>query len=151
MYSCHLLISSASVRSIPFLSFIVPIFEWNVPLVSLIFLKPSLIFPILLFYFVFALITEEAFPISTCYSLELSIQMGISFLFSFAFSFSFFSQLFIRPPQTTILQSFCLFAFLFLGDDLDNCLLYNVTNLLPYFFSHSIRYNPLNPFLTSTV
>ena len=29
--------------------------------------------------------------------------------------------------------------------------LYNVTNLLPYFFSHSIRYNPLNPFLTSTV
>ena len=36
VYSCHLfLISSASVRSIPFLSFIVPIFAWNVPLVSL--------------------------------------------------------------------------------------------------------------------
>ena len=33
VYSCHLfLISSASVRSIPFLSFIVPIFTWNVPL-----------------------------------------------------------------------------------------------------------------------
>ena len=32
----------ASVRSIPFLSFIVPIFAWNVPLVSLIFLKKSL-------------------------------------------------------------------------------------------------------------
>ena len=32
MYSCHLfLISSAFVRSIPFLSFIVPIFAWNVP------------------------------------------------------------------------------------------------------------------------
>ena len=30
VYSCHLfLISSASVRSIPFLSFIVPIFAWN--------------------------------------------------------------------------------------------------------------------------
>ena len=40
VYSCHLfLISPASVRSIPFLSFIVPIFAWNVPLVSLIFLK----------------------------------------------------------------------------------------------------------------
>ena len=40
MYSCHLfLISSASVRSILFLSFIEPIFAWNVPLVSLIFLK----------------------------------------------------------------------------------------------------------------
>ena len=42
-------ISSASVRSIPFLSFIVPIFAWNVPLVSLIFLKRSLVFPILFF------------------------------------------------------------------------------------------------------
>ena len=35
VYSYHLfLISSTSVRSIPFLSFIVPIFAWNVPLVS---------------------------------------------------------------------------------------------------------------------
>ena len=50
VYSCHLfLISSASVRSRPFLSFIQPIFAWNVPLVSLIFLKRSPVFPILLF------------------------------------------------------------------------------------------------------
>jgi len=50
VYYGHLfLISCASVRSIPFLSFIVPIFAWNVPLVSLIFLKRSLVFPILLF------------------------------------------------------------------------------------------------------
>ena len=48
--SCHLfLISSASVRSIPFLSFIELIFAWNVPLVSLISLKRTLVFPILLF------------------------------------------------------------------------------------------------------
>ena len=33
----------------PFLSFINPIFAWNVPLVSLIFLKRSQVFPILLF------------------------------------------------------------------------------------------------------
>ena len=39
-YSCYLfLVSSASVRSIQFLSFIVPKFAWNVPLVSQIFLK----------------------------------------------------------------------------------------------------------------
>ena len=45
VYSCHLfLISSASARS-----FIFPIFAWNIPLVSLIFLKRSLVFPILLF------------------------------------------------------------------------------------------------------
>ena len=50
VYSCHLfLISSASVRYIPFLSFSVPIFAWNVLFVSLIFLKRSLVFPILLF------------------------------------------------------------------------------------------------------
>ena len=50
VYSCHLvLISSASVRSRPFLSFIEPVFAWNVPLVSLIFLKRALVFPILLF------------------------------------------------------------------------------------------------------
>ena len=41
----------------------------------------------------------------------------------------FFSQLFVGPPQTAIL----LFAFLFLGDGLDSCLLYNVMNLHPYF------------------
>ena len=53
LYSCHLfLIFSASVRSIPFLSFIVPIFAWNVPLVSLIFLKRFLVFPFLLFSYI---------------------------------------------------------------------------------------------------
>ena len=40
--------------------------------------------------YLFALITEEGFLISPCYSLELCIQMGISFLFSFAFLFSSF-------------------------------------------------------------
>ena len=50
VYSCHLfLISFATVRSIPFLSFVVPSMAWNVPLVSLIFLKRSLVLPILLF------------------------------------------------------------------------------------------------------
>ena len=38
VYSCHLfLISFSKVSAIVFLSFIVPIFTWNVPLVSLIF------------------------------------------------------------------------------------------------------------------
>ena len=34
----------------------------------------------------FSLITEEGFPISPCYSLELCIQMGISFLFPLLFA-----------------------------------------------------------------
>ena len=49
VYSCHLfLISSASVRFLQFLSFIMPILAWNVPLTSPIFLRKSLAFPILL-------------------------------------------------------------------------------------------------------
>ena len=43
----------------------------------------------IVFHF-FALIAEEGFLISPCYSLELCIQMGVSFLFSFAFHFSSF-------------------------------------------------------------
>ena len=51
LYFCYLfLISPAAFRSLPFLSFIEPIFAWNIPLVSLIFLKRSLVFPLLLFY-----------------------------------------------------------------------------------------------------
>ena len=91
VYSCHLfLISSASIRSILFLSFIEPIFVWNVLLVSLLFLKRSLEFPILLFSCFLALIPEEGFLSSPCYSLELCIQIGILSPFSFAFSFSSF-------------------------------------------------------------
>ena len=44
----------------------------------------------IVFLYFFALIAEEGFLISPCYSLELCIQMGLSFLFSFAFNFSSF-------------------------------------------------------------
>ena len=51
VYSCHpFLISSASVRSTLFLSFIVPIFAWNILLVSLIFLKISSLSHSIFFY-----------------------------------------------------------------------------------------------------
>ena len=50
VYSCHLfLISYASIISLSFLSFIVPVFAWNVSLIAPIFLKRSLVFPLLLF------------------------------------------------------------------------------------------------------
>ena len=90
VYSCHLfLISYAFVRSIPFLSFIVPIFAWNVPLVFLIFLKGSLVFLFLLFSSLF-LCTDHWGRLSYL-SLLFSgtcTQIGISFLFSFSFCFS---------------------------------------------------------------
>ena len=92
MYSFYLfLISSASVRSIPFLSFIVPIFAWNVPLVSSILLTRSLVFLIILFSSIsLHWSLRRAFVSLFCYSLKLWIQMGILLLFFFAFLFSFF-------------------------------------------------------------
>ena len=45
VYSHHLLIFSASVRYLKFLSFIVFILAWNIPLISPIFLKRFLVFP----------------------------------------------------------------------------------------------------------
>ena len=89
VYSCHLfLMSSASVRSIPLLSFTMPILCMKYSLGSSDFLEviSSLSHSIVFLYF-FALFTEEGFLISPCYSLELCIQMDISFLFSFAFHF----------------------------------------------------------------
>ena len=75
VYCCHLfLISYASVWSIPFLSIIVPIFAWNASLVSLIFLKSFLIFPILLLPCIFCVVRLRRL-ISPCYSLELCIHI----------------------------------------------------------------------------
>ena len=105
VYSCHyFLISSASVRCIPFLSFMEPIFAWNVLSVSLILLNRSLVFHILLFS-----------SISLHWSLRKAFLSLLALLWNSAFkwvylSFSpllfsllFFSQLFVRPLQTAIL------------------------------------------------
>ena len=91
VHSCNLFLkSSASVRSISYLSSIEPIFAWNVPLVSLIFLKRSLVFPILLFSSISLHWSLKKAFLSLLLFLELCIQMGISFLFFFAFHFSSF-------------------------------------------------------------
>ena len=68
VYYCHVvLISSASVRSISFLSFIVPIFAWNVPFGISNFLEEisSLSHSIVFLYFM-ALFTEDGFLTSPC-------------------------------------------------------------------------------------
>ena len=89
VYSYHLFLVSSSVRSILFLSFILPIFVWNVPLVSLIFLRRCLVFPILLFS---SICIDHLRRLSYLFLLfsGLCIQMDISFLFSFALCFSSF-------------------------------------------------------------
>ena len=108
LYSCHLfLIFSASVRSIPFVFFIVPIFAWNVPLVSLIFLKRSLVFPNLLFPSI--LCTDHWGRLSYLSLLFFGTLHSDVYIFPFLLCLSllFLSQLFVRPPQTTVLP-FCI-------------------------------------------
>ena len=126
---CHLfLVSSASVRSISFLSFIELIFAWNSHLVSLIFLKRILVFPILLFS-----------SISLHWSVRKSFLSLLAILWNSTFKWVYLSfsplhlvfLLFSSICKAFFRQPFCLFAFLFLVDGLDHCLLYNVMNLCP--------------------
>jgi len=151
VYSCHLfLISSASVRYIPFLSFIVTIFAWNVvPLLSLIFLKRSLDFPIPLFS-----------SISLHWSLRKAFLSLLAILWTFAFKWVYlsFSPL---PLASLLFTAICKassdyhFAFLHfssLGMVLipASCTM-SCTSVHSSSGTLSIRSNPLNLFLTSTV
>ena len=147
---CHLfLISSPSVRSIPFLSFIVPIFEWNVPLVSLIFLKKSLFFPILLFS-----------SISLHWLLRKAFLSLLAILWNSAFKWVYLS--FSPLPLASLLFSvickassenyFAFLPFFFLG-----MVLITSSCRMSWMSVHSssgtlgIRSNPLNLFVTSSV
>ena len=110
VYSCHLfLISSASVRSLPFLSLIVTILTWNVPLISPIFLKRSLVFPILLFPLFLCIILLRMPLISLLFSGTLH-SVGYVFPFLLCLLLLFFHQLFVKPPQTTTLPSCISFS-----------------------------------------
>ena len=145
VYSSSLfLISSASVRSIQFLSFIESIFACSVPLVSLIFLKRSLVFPI--YCFPQLLCTDHWGRFSYLSLLFFGTLHSNGYILPFLLCLSrlFFSQLFVRLPQTTILHFFSL------GDGLDHCLLYNIKNHSSS-GTVSIRSNPLKLFVTSTV
>jgi len=150
VYSCHLLlISYASVRSIPFLSFIEPIFAWNVPLVSLMFLKKTLVFPFLLFT-----------SISLHWSLRKAFLSLLSILWKSEFkwvylSFSpllFTSLLFIAISKASSDSHLPFLHFFFLGMFLIP-VFYTVSGTSVHSSSGtlSIRSSPLNLFLTDTV
>ena len=81
----------------------------------------------IVFLYFFTLITEEGF-MSPCYSLEFCIQMGAECIQFKCLSFSplFASLLFTAICKASSDSHFAFFAFLFLGDGLDHCLLYNV-------------------------
>ena len=125
--NCHLfLISSSSVGFLPFLFFIVPIFAWNVPLVSLILLNRSLVFPILLFSSI-----SLHFFLKTFLSLLGTLHLD-GFIFPLIFFASHFSY-FLSCLVGLLTQPFALLA-LFVGDGFDHCLLYDIMSLHPFFF-----------------
>ena len=132
VYSFHLfLISSASVRSVPFLSLIVPNFAWNVPLLSLIFWKRSQVFSILLFSFFFF----SFFFFFSCVA-HLRSLVYLSFLFSgmphsIGYIFPFLLcllLLFSAIFKGLLRQLICFLAFLYFWDGFGHCILYNVIN-----------------------
>ena len=149
VYSYSLfLISSASSRSLPFLSFSVPIFRWNISLISSFFEDISVVF----LYF-FAGFIEEHFLVSPCYSLELCIWLGVHFPFSLAFWFSSFLYLFIGAIyKASPDKHFPFLHFFFFG-----MVLFTVSCTILCNSVHSssgilfTRSNPLNLFITSTV
>ena len=121
MFSCHLsLISSASVRSLPFLSFILTVFAWRYPLISPIFLK---IFSLSNLHCVYLFISISIYLlafISIFHLRRLSylsllfsgtlLSVGYIFPFLLCLLFLFFSRVFVRPPQTTTLPSCISFS-----------------------------------------
>ena len=121
VYSCHILISSASVRSLPYHFYLLfcPSLHEISPDISNFLDKISSLSHSVTFLCFFALLIGL---LISCYSLELCIQLGISIPFSIAFCF--FLLLFVKPPRPL-----CLLAFLFLWDGFGYCLLYNIISL----------------------
>ena len=101
------LISSASLRSVQFMSFIVPIFAWNVPLVSLISLKRFLVFPFYCFSVFLCIDHWGRLSYLSFLFFGTLHSDGCIFPFLLCISLLFFSQLSVRPSETTILP-FCI-------------------------------------------
>ena len=150
VYCCHLLlISYTYVRSFLFLSYTVPIFAWNVLLTSPVFLKRSLVFPILLFSsislhcsFKKAFLTLLAVS-GTLHSVE------YVFPFLLCLSLLFFPRLFVKPPQTGTLPS-CILSFGGLHFVIFFCTVLR-TSVHRSSGTLSTRSSPLNLFTTSSV
>ena len=129
------LISSASTRSLPFLSFIVPIFGQNILLIFPVFLKISLIFPLLLFSSSFMLCSlKKAFL--SLHAILWKSEFSWICLFLSPLLFASLISLAIRPPQITPVTSCFFFFLIWYGFVL--CLLYNITDFHPQFFKHTV-------------
>ena len=102
----------------------------------------------IVFLYFFALIPEEGFLTSPCYSLDPCIQMGIYFLFSFAFRFSTCLSYFKASSDNHF--AFLHFFFLWMVLITASCTM-SGTSVHRSSGTLSIRSNHLNLFVTSTV
>ena len=150
VYSCYLfLISSASDMSLLFLSFIMPILTWNVPLIGISPLKRYLVFPILLVSSIsLHCLLKKAF-LSLVYLSYLSLLFSDT-LHSLGYmvpllpflSLLFFPLLVVKPPHTIILHFFS-FEMVSVSSSRTSV---HTSSSIP-----SMKPIPLNLFVTSTV
>ena len=142
-----LLRSSASVGSIPSLSFIVPIFAWNVPLVSLIFLRVSLVFP----FYIFSLFLCIVHLRRVSYLSLLFFGTLRSYFFFSPLPFA--SLLCSAICRTSSKDRFALlhFSFLLMVLVTASCTMPSYTSVHSSPGTLSFRSNPLNLFVTSSV
>ena len=150
MYSFHLfLIASTSTRSLSFMSLIVSIFGQNVPLISAMFLKRSLVFPLLLYSSRF-----------THYSLKKAFLSLHALLWNSAFSWihlSLYPLLFASLLSLAICKTSSDDHFAFLLFFLFGVILFAASCTILQISIHSSSStlftgsNPLNLFITSIV
>ena len=93
-----------------FLSFIEPIFAWNVPLYLQFSWEISSLFYPIIFLYVSTCSLKKAFLFLLAILWNSGHSVGYIFPFLFFLLLPFFSQLFVTPPQ----KSLCLLEFLFL-------------------------------------
>ena len=125
VYSCCLfLIFSASVMSLPFLSFIVPILAWNVPLISLIFLNRSLVFPFCCFPLFLCFVHLRKSYLSLLFSGTLQL---VGYIFPFLPGLSLL--IYPSPNSTINISLYLLIIYLFIYPSLNTftcCSFFNV-------------------------
>ena len=149
MCSCHLFLIASSFRSLLFLSFIVPILAWNVPLISPIFLKRFLVFHSLLLSSIslHCSLKKVFFRLSLLFSGTL-YSAGYIFPLSPCLLLLFFPQLFVESPWTSTLPS-CISSSLGWFWSLPTVQCFELPSIVLQ--ALSTISNHLNLFVTSTV
>ena len=90
----------------------------------------------IVFLYFFALITEEGFLISPCYSLELCIEIGVSSFYPLPFA-SLYTAICRASSDNTAFLPFCLS---FLGDGLGDGSTHVAANGIILLFGMAVKY-----------